>query len=115
MTNEGDLNAASTNNVRLNSGKQNHMGTKHQKSNEEMLLDPTPSEALTSHQRSTIESSDDELGEEAIDITVREEWVARVEMVRQAVEILGRHMNVVDDKFKNLEDFTLEETENIHK
>lgn len=32
-----------------------------------------------------------------------------------AEEILGRCMNVEDDKFKTLEDFTLEETENIRK
>ena len=31
------------------------------------------------------------------------------------MEILGQHLNVVDDKFKNLEDFTLEETDNFRK
>ena len=31
------------------------------------------------------------------------------------MEILGRHMNVADDKFKTLKDFTFEENENIHK
>lgn len=36
-----------------------------------------------------------------------EEWIARVEVVRQVVEILGRRMNLVDGKFKTLEDFTL--------
>ena len=34
-------------------------------------------------------------------------------MARQAVEILGRRMNATERKFKTLEDFTLEETENI--
>ena len=80
-----------------------------------MLLDPTPSEALTSHSPSTIEESDDEIGEDAIDVTTGEEWVARVEVARQAIEILGRRMNVADSKFKTLEDFTLEETESIQK
>ena len=79
------------------------------------MLNPTPSEALTCHPPSTTEASDDEHGEEAIDVTAGEEWVSRVEVARQAVEILGRLMNVDDGKFKTLEDFTLEETENIRK
>ncbi|KAG5596531.1 hypothetical protein H5410_037763 [Solanum commersonii] len=57
-----------------------------------MLPDPTPSEALTSHPPSTTEASDDEHGEKAIDVTTREKWVSRVEVARQAVEILGRCM-----------------------
>uniref|UniRef100_M1BEM6 Uncharacterized protein n=1 Tax=Solanum tuberosum TaxID=4113 RepID=M1BEM6_SOLTU len=80
-----------------------------------MLLDPTPSEALTSHPPSTTEASDDDRGEEPIDVTPGEEWIARVETARQAVEILGRRLNVADGKFKTLEDFTLEETENLRK
>ena len=36
-------------------------------------------------------------------------------MARQDVKILGRHMNVTDSKFKTLEEFTLEEKENICK
>ncbi|KAG5585530.1 hypothetical protein H5410_045964 [Solanum commersonii] len=43
-----------------------------------MLLDPTPSEALTSHPPSTTEASDDERGMEAIDVTTGEKWVSRV-------------------------------------
>ena len=38
-----------------------------------------------------------------------------MEVARQSVEILGRRLNVADRKFKNLEDFTLEEIKNIHK
>ncbi|KAG5568075.1 hypothetical protein H5410_064910, partial [Solanum commersonii] len=49
--------------------------------------------ALISHPPSTAEASDDERGEEAIDVTAGEEWVSRVEVARQAVEILGRRMN----------------------
>ncbi|KAG5582877.1 hypothetical protein H5410_053504 [Solanum commersonii] len=59
-----------------------------------MLFNPTPSEALTSHP-----PSNDKHGEEAIDVTVEEKWVARVEMVRQVVEILGRHLNKVNDNY----------------
>ena len=44
-----------------------------------------------------------------------EEWIARVETVRRAMEILGQRLNVVDGKFKTLEDFNLEETRNIFK
>ena len=54
-----------------------------------------------------------ELGEDSIDVTTGEKWVARVEVARQAMEILGRHMNVADRKFKTLEDLTLEETKSI--
>uniref|UniRef100_M1AKD3 Uncharacterized protein n=1 Tax=Solanum tuberosum TaxID=4113 RepID=M1AKD3_SOLTU len=115
MATEGDVNAASTTNVRSDGGRKSRKGKKHQKSNEEMLLEPTQSEALTSQPPSTTETSDDERGEEPIDVTAGKEWVARVEVARQAVEILGRRMNVADGKFKTLEDFTLEETENIRK
>uniref|UniRef100_M1BXD6 Peptidase A2 domain-containing protein n=1 Tax=Solanum tuberosum TaxID=4113 RepID=M1BXD6_SOLTU len=115
MAIEGDVNAASTTNFKLDGGKKTHKGKKHQKSNEEMLLDPTPSEALTYHPPSTTKASDDELGEEAIDVTAGEGWIARVEMARQAVDILGRHLNVADGKFKTPEDFTLEETYNLRK
>uniref|UniRef100_M1C067 Uncharacterized protein n=1 Tax=Solanum tuberosum TaxID=4113 RepID=M1C067_SOLTU len=53
MANKGDVNAASTTNVRSDGGKKNRKGKKHQKSNGEMLLDHTPNEALTSHPPST--------------------------------------------------------------
>uniref|UniRef100_M1B5P3 Uncharacterized protein n=1 Tax=Solanum tuberosum TaxID=4113 RepID=M1B5P3_SOLTU len=91
MTDEGDVNAASTTNVRLDGGKKNRKGKKHQK------------------------VSDDDHGEEPIDVTPGEEWIARVETARQAVEILGRLLNVADGKFKTLEDFILEEIDNIRK
>ncbi|KAG5599132.1 hypothetical protein H5410_030502 [Solanum commersonii] len=96
MANKEDVNAASTTNVRLDGGKKKCKGKKNQKSNEEILLDPTPSEELTSHPPSTTEESDDKLGDEAIDVTAEEEWVTWVEVARQAVEILGRRMNVAD-------------------
>uniref|UniRef100_M1DUH7 Uncharacterized protein n=1 Tax=Solanum tuberosum TaxID=4113 RepID=M1DUH7_SOLTU len=115
MANEGDFNATSTTNVRLDSGKKLHKGKKHHKSSEETLLDPTPSEALTSHPPSTTEESDDKHGDEVIDITIGKEWVARIEMARQTVELLGRCLNEVDGKFKTLEEFTLEENGNICK
>ena len=108
MASVGDINGASTTNVRIDSGEKNRKGKKHQKGREEVLADPTPSEMLTSHPPSTVEASDDELGEDAIDVTAGEEWFTRVEVVRQVVEILGRRMNVVNDKFKTLENFTLE-------
>ena len=41
--------------------------------------------------------------------------MARVEVAWQAVEILGRRLNVADGKFKTLADFTFEETQNIRK
>ena len=105
----------STTNVTLEGGRKNHNGMKYQKTSEEMLLDPTPSDALTSHPLSTTDASDDDLGEDPIDVTPGEEWIAKVEIMRQTVEILGRHLIVADGKFKILEEFTLEETDNICK
>ncbi|KAG5580106.1 hypothetical protein H5410_050733 [Solanum commersonii] len=98
MTTKGDVNAPSTTNVRPDGGKKNRKGKKHQKGSEEMLLDPTPSKALTSHTFSTIESSDDDRGEDPIDFTPGEEWITRVETARQAVKILGQRLNVADGK-----------------
>ena len=72
MTTEGDVNGASTTNVRMDGGKNNWKGKKHQKGNEEVLHEPTPTKALTSHPPSTIKASDDELGEDAIDVTAGE-------------------------------------------
>ncbi|KAG5632909.1 hypothetical protein H5410_004626 [Solanum commersonii] len=91
MANEGDVNAASTTNVRPKRGKKNRKGKKHQKGNEEMLLDRTPSEVLTSHPPSTTKARDDELGEEAINVIVGDEWVARVEMASQRCTFSGIH------------------------
>ena len=67
----------------------------------------------TSHPPTIIDGSDEETGEDVVDITAGEEWIARVEMARQAVEILGRRLNGADNKFKTLEYFTLKENDNI--
>jgi len=115
MTNKGDINVSSTTNVRQDSGKKHWKGRKHLKSNEKLLLDPKPSEAPTSHPLSTTEASDNERDEELIDVTSGVEWIARVDTTRQDVKILGKRLNKVDDKFKTLEDFTLEENDNIRK
>ncbi|KAG5582430.1 hypothetical protein H5410_053057 [Solanum commersonii] len=96
MATEGDINAASTTNVHSDGGKKALKRKKHQKGYEETMLDPTPSEALTSHPPSTTEASDDEHSEEAIDATAGEEWVSRVEVVRMTVKILGRNYGVAD-------------------
>lgn len=68
-----------------------------------MRPDPKPSKALTSTPPSNTEASVNELGEENIDVSAGEERVAMVEVTRKIVEILGRHMNLVDEKFKPLE------------
>uniref|UniRef100_M1DG19 Uncharacterized protein n=1 Tax=Solanum tuberosum TaxID=4113 RepID=M1DG19_SOLTU len=115
MTNEGDINVSSTTNVRQDGGKKHRKGRKHLKSNEKLLLDPKPSEASTSHALSTTEASDNERDEEPINVTSRVEWIARVDTARQDVKILGKRLNKVDDKFKTLKDFTLEEKDNIRK
>ena len=58
MAIEGDVNGASTTNVRLDDGKKNRKGKKHQKGNEEAVPELTPSEALTSDPSSAIQVSD---------------------------------------------------------
>ena len=115
MTNEGDVIGASTTNVRTDGGKKNKKGKKQQKGSEETLPEPTPHEVQTSHLPTIVDGSDEEIDKDAVDVTAVVEWVSRVEMARQAVEILGRRLNGADKKFKTLEDFTLEEIENIRK
>ncbi|KAG5568609.1 hypothetical protein H5410_064377 [Solanum commersonii] len=53
---------SSTTNVWLDGGKKHRKGSKNLKST-------TPSKALTSHPPSTTEASDDDCGEEPIDVT----------------------------------------------
>uniref|UniRef100_M1D8Q3 Uncharacterized protein n=1 Tax=Solanum tuberosum TaxID=4113 RepID=M1D8Q3_SOLTU len=57
----------------------------------------------------------DDRGNEPIDVTPGEEWIARVETVRQVVEILGKRLNKVNGKFKTLEDFTIQKNDHIRK
>ncbi|KAG5570841.1 hypothetical protein H5410_060607, partial [Solanum commersonii] len=71
-------------------------GQKHLKSNEELLLEPTPSKVQTSHSLLTTKASDDGRGEETIDITPGVEWITRVDTARKAVEIIGKGLNEVD-------------------
>ncbi|KAG5630749.1 hypothetical protein H5410_002466 [Solanum commersonii] len=51
-------------------------GRKNLKKNEELLCEPTRSKALTSHSPTAIEASDDERGEQPVDIMPRIEWIA---------------------------------------
>ena len=69
MVNDGDINATSTTYVYLDGGKKNRKEKKHKKGNEEMLLDLTPSEALTSYPPSTTEASYHDRGYDPFDIT----------------------------------------------
>ena len=61
MANNGDVNDASTTNIRMDGGKKNRNWKKHQMGSQKVMDDSTPSEVLTSHQPSTVEASDDEL------------------------------------------------------
>ena len=82
MTNEGDVNVSSTTTIRMDGGRKIFKEKRHHKSSKEMFFDPTPTKALTCHQHLTIEVSGDEYGDDAIDATIREEWVTRVQMER---------------------------------
>ena len=50
-----------------------------------------------------------------MDVTVGPEWIARVEMARQAVEIIGQRLNRTDRNLKTLEEYSLEEVESVRK
>ena len=100
MTNEGDgSGTSSTPNVRTDGGKKNKKGKKQQTGNEPNLPElppsfpppnvPTPSEGQTSLPPQIVDGSDVDTDEESVDVTVGPEWIARVEMARQAVEIIG--------------------------
>lgn len=71
MANEGDINTASTINVFLDCLKKHRKGKKPQDGNEEMLPDPTQSEALHSHPPLNTEPSYNELFKEVIDLNAR--------------------------------------------
>ena len=77
MTNEGD-GTSSTPNVRTDGGKKNKKGKKQQTGNEPNLPDlppsvPTPSEGQTSLPPHIIDGSDEDTGEEPVDVTVGQE------------------------------------------
>ena len=57
--------------------KNEPQGNEVQNSNEVISLDPTPNEALTSHQLVITKAGDHEVCKEAIEVTLEEEWVAR--------------------------------------
>ena len=82
MTHEGDENISRTTTIRMDGGSKICKSNKNHKSSKEMLFDPTPRTALTCHPHLTIEASGDEYGGDAIDATIREEWVTRVQMER---------------------------------
>ncbi|TMW81319.1 hypothetical protein EJD97_010398, partial [Solanum chilense] len=116
MTNEGDLIGASTTlNVRTDGGKKSKKGKKQQKGNGLILPQATPSEGQTSHPPTIVDGSDEDTGEDVVDVTIRHEWIARVETARQAVEIIGQRLNETDRSFKALEDYSLEEITSIRK
>ena len=69
----------------MDGGKKKRKGKNNQKGYEEVLPTPNPSDVITSHPPSITEASDDELGEDVIDVSTRKEWVARMEVARQAV------------------------------
>ena len=82
MTNEGDKNVSRTTTIRMDSRSKICKANKHHKSSTEMLFHPTPRKAITCHPHLTIEASGNEYGGDAIDGTMREEWVTRVQMER---------------------------------
>ena len=50
-----------------------------------------------------------------MDVTAGPEWIARVEMAMQAVEIIGQRLNRTGRDLKALEEYSLEEVEEVRK
>ena len=50
-----------------------------------------------------------------MDVTVEPEWTARVEMARQAVEIIGQRLSRTHKNLKTFEEYSLEEVESVRK
>lgn len=78
MASEGDITTKASN-VRLDGGKNHCRERKNSKKNEETSFEPISSKALTSYSPLTAEVSDYERGEQPVDITLRIEWIARVD------------------------------------
>ena len=124
MMNEGD-GTSSTPNACTDGGKKNKKGKKQQTGNEPNLPGlpprvpppgvPTPSEGQTSLPPQIVDGSDVDTDEVSVDVTVGPEWIARVEMARQAVEIIGQRLNRMDRDLKALEEYSLEEVEKVRK
>ena len=111
MTNEGD-GASSTPNVCTDGCKKNKKGKNKQTGNKPNRpgLPPnvppprvlTPSEGQTSLPPQIVDESDVDTDEESVDVTVGPDWIARVEMARQAVEIIGQRLKRTDRNLKLL-------------
>ena len=124
MTNEGD-GTSSTPNVRSDGGKKNKKGKKQQTGNEPNLPGlppsvlppsvPTPRKGQTSLPPLIVDGSDVDTDEESVDVTAGPEWIARVEMAMQAVEIIGQRLNRTGRDLKALEEYSLEEVEEVRK
>lgn len=70
---------------------------------------------LTFPSPSAIEASDDEHGEQPINVMLETECFAKVHMGMQFVKILGRRLNEIDDEFKILEDSPLRKMKKFQK
>lgn len=114
MASEGDISAISTASIEQDGGKKLQKEKKNLKKNEEILSELIPSEALTFYLALTTEVNDNEQatvhGRHAWNIVDCKGGYHKV-----GVEILGKHLNNVDSKFKTLKEFTFEETNNIRK
>ncbi len=76
MTNEGDgVGAGTTTNVRPDGGKKSKKGKKQLKGNEVIVADPTPSDVQTSHPPPIVDVSDEDTGEDAVDVAAGEDWL----------------------------------------
>lgn len=67
MARQGDFNATNADNIRPDVRKKSRKG-KNSKRNEEVMIEPMPSDVLTYQSLPATEVSDDERGEESVDV-----------------------------------------------
>lgn len=111
ITNKKDIYVVSTTNI------SQYAAEKHRKGERIIsvrnccpTLHQTKREHPTHHQ-----ASYDEQEEVSKHVTSGIEWIKKVDMARNIMEIFGKRLNNVNDKLKTLEDFTLEENDYIRK
>ncbi|XP_059294573.1 uncharacterized protein LOC132047562 [Lycium ferocissimum] len=80
---------------------------------QEVPLDVVPNEGLTSQEPSTTEASEDDVEVLSEDGSLGKEWVIKVNVGMDAIDIFGQRLGKVEGTVSVLEGHTLEEIESI--
>ncbi|XP_060172138.1 uncharacterized protein LOC132603213 [Lycium barbarum] len=116
MTNDGEINAAKTqaNVIQDAAGKKGHNKKRNDTNkSQEVLPEVAPNEGLTSQEPSTTEASEDDVEVLSEDISLCKEWVMKVNVGMDAIDIFGQRLGKVEGTLSVLEGHTLEEIESI--